>query len=382
MEKTRIILSSIILIVAAALITLWAVGVFPSGDFPAKTESTAETPTLHYWADGESRSAFLAYVADVTDPENPDFIPETDRLAVFDLDGTLCCEQCPTYLEWMMYVSRVLDDPDYTPTEEQVALAGEIITAVRTGIASADLEARQYQMNEEVFAGMPVSEYRAYVAKFLQTSADRFENLLLKDSWYRTTVEAAQYLQKNGFIVYICSGTDRDTDRVMIADVIGIPYRQVIGSDCYTIGSYQGELPYLEYQYSAEDFPVRTADGIIKNVKSSKPMQIMHELGQKPVIAFGNSTGDASMFMFTTNDNPYRSIAFCVIPDDGERETAFPDKTESLTQMCSANGWHTVSMKNDFVTIYGDDVISVKNFTPWLDRMEELYEAAALPEAA
>lgn len=337
---------------------------------------------LACWNDGESKTAFLSYIAAVTDPESADFIPETDRLAVFDLDGTLCGEQYPIYFEWMMYVQRVLDDPDYTPTEEQIDVAEEILLACVAQSIPEGLEEKHFRCNAEAFAGMTTDEFRAYVARFLQTGADRFENLTLGNAWFRTTVEAAQYLQSHGFTVYVCSGTDRDADRIMIADLIGIPYRQVIGSDCYTVASGQGSREYLDYQYTADDVAVRTGMPIIKNVKSSKPMQIMQELGQRPVVAFGNSTGDTSMFTVTTYQNPYRAIAFCVLPDDDEREVAYFDKAEKLRALCDANGWYPISMKLDFATIYGDEVTLNLAHTPWLDRMLEMVEELRMPEAA
>lgn len=337
---------------------------------------------LIFWAEGESKTAFLSYIESVTDPNSPDFIPETDRLAVFDLDGTLCGEQFPIYFEWMMYAQRVLDDPTYTPTAEQIDVAEEILIAAREQSIPAKLESWQFNCNAEVYAGMTVEEYRAYVRDFLMTNADRFENLTLANAWFRTTVEAAQTLTANGFTVYVCSGTDRDADRVMIAEVLGIPYRQVIGSDCYTAAAGQGVSDYLEYQYTPDDVPVRTGNPIIKNVKSSKPMQIMQELGQKPVVAFGNSTGDTSMFMFTTYQNPYRAIAFCVVPDDDVREVAYPARVEMLTGLCEENDWHVISMKNDFVTIYGDDIVLNMENTLWLDKMMEKLKALREADAA
>lgn len=337
---------------------------------------------LEYWADGESRTAFLSYISDVTNPKSEYFIPETDRLAVFDLDGTLCGEQYPTYFEWMMYVQRVLDDPTYTPTQEQIDVAEAIVSAARNQSIPAGLEEEHFLRNAEVYAGMTVEEYRAYTENFLRNSADRFQNLTIGDAWFRTTVEAAKYLQDNGFTVYVCSGTDREADRIFIADRIGIPYRQVIGSDCYTVGSGQNNAEYLAYQYTPEDVPVRTAAPIIKNVKSSKPMQILQELGQRPVVAFGNSTGDTSMFMVTTKQNPYRSIAFCIVPDDDVREVAYPDKVEKLTALCGEYGWYPVSMKHDFVTVYGDGVTLDLTHTPWLDRMQEKLDALRPADAA
>lgn len=369
MTKRRIIYLILFVIVLAAVLT----AALSAGTHAAK---------LEYWADSESRTAFLSYISDVTNPKSENFIPETDRLAVFDLDGTLCGEQFPTYFEWMMYVQRVLDDPTYVPTQEQIDVAEAIVSAARDQHIPAGLEEQHFLRNAEVYAGMTVEEYRAYTSRFLQMGADRFQNLAIGDAWFRTTVEAAKYLQQNGFTVYVCSGTDREADRIFIADIIGIPYRQVIGSDCYTVGSGQEENAYLDYQYTPEDVPVRTANTVIKNVKSSKPMQILQELGQRPVVAFGNSTGDTSMFVVTTNQNPYRSIAFCVVPDDDVREVAYPDKVEKLTALCRENGWYPVSMKHDFVTVYGDGVTLDLNHTPWLDRMTEKTEELRPANAA
>lgn len=230
---------------------------------------------LAYWNEGESKAALMAYVAAVTDPQHADYIPEKDRLAVFDLDGTLCGEQFPIYFEWMMYVQRVLNDPEYVPTEEQIDTAEEILLACVNQSIPEGLEERHFRCNAQAFAGLTTEAFRAYVARFLQTEADRFEHLTLGDAWFRTTVEAAQYLQAHGFTVYVCSGTDREADRIMIAEIIGIPYRQVIGSDCYTVASGQGDAEYLHYQYTGTDVTVRTDIPIIKNVKSSKPMQLM-----------------------------------------------------------------------------------------------------------
>ena len=55
----------------------------------------------------------------VTDKNNKDFIPVEDRIAVFDLDGTLFCETDPIYFDWNMFAYRVLDDPIYNKTAEQ-----------------------------------------------------------------------------------------------------------------------------------------------------------------------------------------------------------------------------------------------------------------------
>ncbi|MEE1088176.1 MAG: hypothetical protein UIC63_04355, partial [Bacteroidaceae bacterium] len=56
----------------------------------------------------------------VTDPDSEDFIPEADRIATFDMDGTLMGELYPTYLEYYMLAWRILKDPDCHPDAEML----------------------------------------------------------------------------------------------------------------------------------------------------------------------------------------------------------------------------------------------------------------------
>ena len=45
---------------------------------------------FQYWSEtSAAKAALVAYVESVTDPQSPDFIPMADRVAVFDMDGTI-----------------------------------------------------------------------------------------------------------------------------------------------------------------------------------------------------------------------------------------------------------------------------------------------------
>lgn len=66
---------------------------------------------LSSWVDGAvAKNKLLDYVKNVTDTKSPDFIPESERLAVFDMDGTLFCETDPVYYEYMMLFDRIFED--------------------------------------------------------------------------------------------------------------------------------------------------------------------------------------------------------------------------------------------------------------------------------
>ena len=64
------------------------------------------TTPLESWNDGAARSAILDFVTRVTTPDSPDFVPEPERIATFDNDGTLWCEQ-PAPVQFFFALDRV-----------------------------------------------------------------------------------------------------------------------------------------------------------------------------------------------------------------------------------------------------------------------------------
>ena len=88
----------------------------------------------------------------------------------------------------------------------------------------------------------------------------------------------------------------------------------------------------------------------------NKVSAIVREIGARPVLAFGNSTGDSSMAAYATRGNPRRALAFMLCCDDVERENGNPEKAAKMRALCEANGWVPVSMRDDWKTIYGDGV--------------------------
>jgi len=53
----------------------------------------AANASLPSWNDGTTKSAILDFVTSVTKSGGPEFVPPAERIATFDNDGTLCCEQ-------------------------------------------------------------------------------------------------------------------------------------------------------------------------------------------------------------------------------------------------------------------------------------------------
>jgi hypothetical protein len=180
------------------------------------------------------------------------------------------------------------------------------------------------------------------------------------EAFYRPMLEIVNYLIENNFIVYICSGTNRFTVRGLISGVIDIPARQVIGTDFTIVASGQGDEKDMHYNFTKDDELLMGDTVITKNVKMSKVAQLEQELGQKPVLAFGNSTGDVPMSVYVDTDNKYLTEVFFVLCDDTEREFGNLSKAQKVESICKENGWQTISMKNDWLTIYGNGVSLAK----------------------
>ena len=88
----------------------------------------------------------------------------------------------------------------------------------------------------------------------------------------------------------------------------------------------------------------------------SKVDAIVREIGRQPVLAFGNSSGDLAMEIYTISNNPYRSAAFMVVADDSDREYGDPEEAEEKKASYEEQGIGIISMRDDFKTIYGDGV--------------------------
>ena len=93
-----------------------------------------------------------------------------------------------------------------------------------------------------------------------------------------------------------------------------------------------------------------------RNLKTNKVTVIEQEIGVQPVLAFGNSGGDAAMANYTINNNKYKSAAFMLCCDDTERENGNVEKADKMRKTCEENGYTAISMKDDWTTIYGEGV--------------------------
>ncbi|MBR3248078.1 MAG: haloacid dehalogenase-like hydrolase [Clostridiales bacterium] len=336
-------------------------------EVPASSEETEiaeenvdeETDYLSLWtADAEAKKALVSYMEAITDETSADYIPVEDRIAVFDMDGTILCETDPYYFDHCLLVYRVLEDPSYK--DKASAFEKDVATRLQAKFdGDKNVEVSMMEHGQAVamaFAGMTIDEFEDYVEMFKNQPAPGYNGMTRGEAFYKPMLQVIDYLQANDFKVYIVSGTDRLIVRGLIKGSVNIPRNQLIGSDELLVASNQGDVDGMEYTFTDKDKLVTGGEFIIKTLDMNKVTAIMTEIGIQPVLSFGNSTGDSAMANFTIMNNKYKSLAFMLCCDDLERENGNTSKADKMRDLCKDNNWIAVSMKNDWTTIYGEGV--------------------------
>lgn len=314
----------------------------------------AERGELALWRDGsEAKKALVEYVAAAVDRDSPGYIPPEERIAVFDFDGTLFCETAPTYFDWMLFDHRVLEDGSYSATEEQKAAALE---ARATG-KWPGLDVKRERLMAETWKGVSPEELEESVRKFAEGPQPGFSGMKRKEAFYRPMVEVVEFLRSHGFLVYVCSGTERFMLRAVAGEGLALPPCQIIGSDYALAASAQGGRDGLDFAYGTNDVLVLGGSLVVKNLQMNKVVAMAREIGERPVLAFGNSFSDSSMLDYVLQNKRRRSMAFMVLCDDTVREYGNLEKAEKMRKACAANGWIPISMRDDWTTIYGPGAI-------------------------
>ncbi len=325
----------------------------------AATDAAKTDDALSLWTDSAPLKKQLTdFMKSITAEGSNDFIPVKDRIAVFDMDGTLCCETDPGYFDHKLLYYRVTEDPDYKDkaSAEEKAVCEKIKTYFETGEYPKGLDVEHGKAVATAFKGMTPEEFDAYVKKYKDQPTIGYNNMKYGEAFYKPMLQVVDYLQANDFKVYVVSGTDRLITRGLCDGVLDIPPSQMIGSDESFVATNQGDKDGLDYTFTKDDKVITGGEFIIKNLKMNKVSVIEREIGQQPVLCFGNSSGDGAMANFTITNNKYQSGAYLLCCDDLERENGNQKKADSMRESCEKNGWTAVSMKDDWKTIYGDNV--------------------------
>jgi hypothetical protein len=230
-----------------------------------------------YWnGDAAALAQLKAFVAAVTTEGSEQYVPVRDRLAVFDMDGTLLCETAPFYMNWLVMLHRLLDDQGYTPTDELRSF-GE---AAKAGmydpkLIDREMDDRAQYVQAEIFKGLTTEEMDEWMRSFLEKPCEGLEGLTWGTALYWPMVEVVSYLVANDFQVYVCSGTAQDMLRPLIDGVLPIGRYQVMGSEIHYVPEGEAEAfgwqtPVIMETYGAGNAP--TGDWFLDIVREAGGM--------------------------------------------------------------------------------------------------------------
>jgi phosphoglycolate phosphatase-like HAD superfamily hydrolase len=305
----------------------------------------AQSDPLPSWNEGAVKKSITDFVARVTTQGGADFVPIDQRIATFDNDGTLWCEQ-PFYNQAAFAFDRIKamapQHPEWKTTQPFKAVLDKDVKAL-----AASGEKGLLQIIAATHTGMTVEEFSRIVLDWTATARHPRFNRPYTQMIYQPMLELLAYLRANGFKTFIVSGGGVEFMRPWTEKVYGIPPEQVVGSS-----------GMVKFQSDAAGKPELMKLAKIEFIDDGpgKPVGINRFIGRRPIFAFGNSDGDLQMLQWTTAGTGAR-FAGIVHHTDAEREYAY-DRQSKIGKLdkgwdeATAKGWAVVDMKKDWKTIF------------------------------
>jgi hypothetical protein len=324
-----------------------AIALLFAGSFAAGAQAADPLPS---WNDGKAKESIVAFVEKVTTPGSPDFVPVPERIAVFDNDGTLWCEQpMPVQLYFVLDRVKALA-PQHPEWKDEEPFASLLKGDLKTALAGGERALLELVM--ATHAGMTAAEFEETVKDWIATAKHPTTGKLETDMVYQPMLELVAYLRANGFKTFIVSGGGIEFMRSWTENVYGIPPEQVVGSSVKTKFEMRDGKPVI----------VRLPEMNFVDDKAGKPIGIYEHIGRRPIAAFGNSAGDQQMLEYTQGGSGAR-FELLVLHDDAAREFAYgparglPDVALGafpavLDEHAQKDGWTVVSMKQDWNQVF------------------------------
>jgi phosphoserine phosphatase len=283
---------------------------------------------------GDVRESLVDYVFDVSSKAHKDFIPPRDRIAVFDMDGTLMSEK-PNYFVFDVAIHYL---KEYAP---EISSKGTRYKALCDAAKAHDFKYLRKHIRETFvlpFEGKTYETYKAYCLKVFETAINPVKKRPLKDLVYRPMVELIDLLHERGFRVFVVSGSLQFSIMAISEKYFHVESNRCIGSMVEAVAEKRGSK--IVFTRGGVKPPI--------NLKEGKAIRIKMRTGKVPVLALGNSLGDTWMLSFPATSS-YRHLSLVVDHDD-PREFVY--RKPSLLEMAKERNWGIVSIKTHFKTIY------------------------------
>ncbi|WP_062227663.1 haloacid dehalogenase-like hydrolase [Aureimonas frigidaquae] len=302
----------------------------------------AQTDPLPSWNETPVKQAIVDFVREATTEGQPGFVPTDERVAVFDMDGTLVPER-PVPLALV----PVLDDIQQAVEAKPMLRDRPAVAALLKGDV-ATLHAAGEQGIVDLVAvttdGRTTEEIVQNVRPLIEgKTAERF-GVPYSQAVYQPMREVLALLEANGFTNWICSGSPLLITREVSQGMFGIPPERVMGSH---VGTRLDER---------DGRTVLLFDGTIGRLNDGefKPVTISLAMPTRPVFVAGNEGGRGDIAMMRwSKDRDGASFQLLVNHDDAAREFEYAEPDEYSLNAAQRYGFHVASIKHDWKTVVG-----------------------------
>ena len=304
----------------------------------------AATDALPSWNDGTTKQAIMQFVSDVTTPSSKSFVPQEERIATFDNDGTLWAEQ-PLYFQFLFMLDQVKAAAPQHPEWKDNAAFQALVAKDQKKLAELG-QKPLLELMAQGNAGMSTDDYDKTIRDWLTTQRHPKFNRPYTELVYQPMLELLAYLRANGFKTFIVSGGSVEFMRPWAEKVYGIPPEQVVG----TLGGTEFQIK------NGQPLLIRTPKFDFIDDGPGKPVGIYRAIGRRPIAAFGNSDGDQQMLEYTAA-GPGKRLMLLVHHTDEKREFAYDRKShigklDRALDEARAKNWVVVDMKNDWKQVF------------------------------
>jgi phosphoglycolate phosphatase-like HAD superfamily hydrolase len=311
----------------------------------APLAARAQTDPLPSWNDGLAKQAITEFVARVTTAGGPDYVAPEARIATFDNDGTLWCEQ-PVYFQVAFALDRIKAlAPQHPEWKTRPAFRAALENDAPAVAASG--EKGLLEIMAVAHSGMSTEAFSRTVLDWIASARHPRFKRPYTELVYAPMVELLRFLRQNGFKTYIVSGGGVEFMRPWAERVYGVPPEQVVGSS----GA-------VKFERDADGRPMlmKLAQMEFVDDGPGKPAGINRFIGRRPILAFGNSDGDLQMLQWTAAGEGARFIGI-VHHTDAEREYAYDrqsrvGKLDKALDEASVRGWTVVDMRRDWRKVF------------------------------
>lgn len=302
----------------------------------------AQTDPLPSWNDVPTKQAIVAFVTRVTEAGGADFVPEQERVAVFDMDGTLVPEK-PVFPALIPVMAEIKDAVAKNPSLGDKPAVAALLKGDHAAIDAID----EQGMNDLIAAateGKTTEDIVRNVRSVMASTQNEKFGVPYARAVYQPMRELLTYLEANGFTTWICSGSPLLIIRELAPGMFGIPPERVLGASLQTKLDERHGKSVLVFTGNVENL----------NDKEGKPVTINRAVGTRPVFVAGNEGGRGDIAMMRwSKDRDGPSFQLLINHDDADREFAYAESDDYSLKAAKKYGFHVVSIKGDWRTIIG-----------------------------